>query len=171
MGNETRPRSPFSSESESLPKVGVHLAHPEIDRKEAVDGRDVLCDCHGEPMYYFPVSLRSTDDFVMCWVSDCGRCYNQSFGYFHLRATTPTPKRIHEDTRSVALCPNERCPTYSSMAITRSYDGLSRGDTTCWYCFHCGTEFPRRHARGFWERLLGSFKPPTVNNDRLQTFH
>jgi hypothetical protein len=51
-------------------------------------GRAVLCDCHCEPMYYFPVFLGPKSDFVMCWVSDCGRCYNKSLGYFKLRTTS-----------------------------------------------------------------------------------
>jgi hypothetical protein len=56
-------------------------------------------------------------------------------------------ERINEETRSMALCPNENCPTCSSMAITRSDDAPSGEDETCWYCFDCGTEFPRRHVQ------------------------
>ena len=108
---------------------------------------------------YFPVSLMPKGDFVMCWVSDCGRCYNKSLGYFHLRTPQPTLGRIDEDTRSMALCPNENCSTCSSMAITRSDDASRGKDKTCWYCFDCGTEFPRRNVRGLWERLLRSFRP------------
>jgi hypothetical protein len=158
MGNETRRPPSVSSESVSFQKGGLHLAHPEINIEEAAGGRDILCDCHGGPMYYFPVSITPTADFVMCWVSECGRCYNKSLGYFHLRATKPTLERIEEDTRCKALCPNENCPTYSSMAITRSHDGPSAEDKTCWYCFDCGAEFFGRHVSGFWERLRRSFK-------------
>jgi DNA-directed RNA polymerase subunit M/transcription elongation factor TFIIS len=123
-----------------------------------VGGRAVLCDCHCEPMYYFPVFLRPKGDFIMCWVSDCGRCYNKSLGYFKLRTTSRSRGRIVENTRSMALCPNENCPTCSSMVITRS-DASSGEDKTCWYCCECGTESPRRNVRGLWERLLRRFRP------------
>jgi hypothetical protein len=119
-----------------------------------LDGRDILCDCHCGPMYYFPVSLTPEGDFVMCWVSECGRCYKKLLEYFHLRATRPTLERINEDTRSMALCPNESCPTCSSMAITRTSDASRGEDETCWYCFDSGTEFPRRHVGGLFDRLL-----------------
>jgi hypothetical protein len=165
VGSETRRRRPsVSTEGPSFQKGGVHLACPGINSEEALHGRDILCDCHCAPMYYFPVSLTPTGDFVMCWVSECGRCYNKSLGYSHLRTTSSTPERINEDTRSMALCPNENCPTYSSMAITHSDDSPTGEDKTCWYCFDCETEFPRRHIRGLWERLVRSFKPP--NNQR-----
>jgi hypothetical protein len=125
----------------------------------SVGGRAVLCDCHCGPMYYFPVSLMPKGDFVMCWVSDCGRCYNETLGYFNLRATRRTLGSIHEGTRSTALCPNENCATRSYMVLTRS-DGASTGeDNTCWYCFYCGTEFPCRNILGFWEQLLRKFRP------------
>jgi hypothetical protein len=160
MGNETRwPRSSVSLDAQPFQKGGLHLEHPGTYIEEEVGGRAVLCDCHCGPMYYFPVSLMPKGDFVMCWVSECGRCYNKSLGYFHLRTTRPTLKRIDEDTRSMALCPNENCPTCRSMAITRSDDASSGEDKTCWYCFDCGTEFPRRNVRGFWDRLLRSFGP------------
>jgi hypothetical protein len=160
MRNETRwPYPSDPCEDPLFQKGGLHLAHPEIYVEEAVDGRAVLCDCHYGPMYYFPVSLVPNGDFVMCWVSDCGRCFNKSLGYFHLRTTRPTLGRIDEDTRSMALCPNENCPTRCSMAITRSEDPSSGEDKTCWYCFDCRKEFPRRNVRGLWERLQRSFKP------------
>jgi hypothetical protein len=66
-----------------------------------VGGRAILCDCHCGPMYYFPVSLMLEGDFVMCWVSDCGRCYNNALGYFNLRTTRPAVARIDGGTRSV----------------------------------------------------------------------
>jgi hypothetical protein len=170
MGNEARRRRPSaSSDCPSFQESGLHLAHLVINREEAVGGRDILCDCHCGPMYYFPVSLTPTGDFVMCWVSECGRCYNKSLGYFHLRTTRPTLERINEHTRSMALCPNENCPTHSSVAITRSDDASSGEDNTCWYCFDCGTEFPRRHVRGLWNRLLRCFKPPSYQ--RLSAEH
>jgi len=160
MGNETPWRRPsVSSEGLLLQKDGLHLAQPAIYIEKAANGRAVLCDCHRGPMYYFPVSLMPMDDFVMCWVSDCGRCYNKSLGYFHLRTTRPVPERIDEDTRSMALCPNENCPKCSSMAITRSDDASGDEDKTCWYCFECKTEFPPTNVRGFWKRLLRSFRP------------
>jgi hypothetical protein len=127
-------------------------------------GRAVLCDCHCEPMYYFPVFLGPKSDFVMCWVSDCGRCYNESLGYFHLRTTRPTPERVDEDTRRMALCPNESCPTRRSMAITRFDDVSSGEDKTCWYCFDCGTEFPHHKVRGLWERLLRRLYHPAIRD-------
>jgi hypothetical protein len=159
MGNETRwPRPSVSVDAPLFQKSGLHLAHPGIYIEEEAGSRAVLCDCHCGPMYYFPVSLMPDDDFVMCWVSDCGRCYNKSLGYFHLRTTRPTLGRIDEDTRGMAICPSENCPPCSSMAITRSDDGSKGEDETCWYCFDCGTEFPRRKVRGLWERLLRSFR-------------
>ena len=140
-------------------KVAFILHTLRFTSKRHLGGRAVLCDCHCGPMYYFPVSLMPMDDFVMCWVSECGRCYNKSLGYFHLRTTRPTRERIDEDTRSMALCPNENCPKCSSMAITRSDDASGDEDKTCWYCFECKTEFPPTNVRGFWKRLLRSFRP------------
>jgi hypothetical protein len=123
-----------------------------------VGGRAILCDCHSGPMYYFPVSLAPEGDLVMCWVSDCGRCYNKSSGYFNLCLTRRTVGRIDEDTRSTVLCSNGSCAKGSSMVVTRS-DGTSIGeDKTCWYCFDCGTEFPRRTVRSLWEQLLQSLR-------------
>jgi hypothetical protein len=170
MGNETRwPRPSLSFDALSSQKSGLHLAQPGIYIEEEVGSRVVLCDCHCGPMYYFPVSLMPKNDFVMCWVSDCGRCYNKSLGYFHLRTTTPTFGRIDEGTRSMTICPNESCPRRSSMAIIGS-DDASRGEgTTCWYCFDCGTEFPRGKVRGLWERLLRSFRPSSYQ--RLPAKH
>lgn len=160
MGNETRRRRPsVSFDAPPLRKAGLHFAHPRIDLEEAVGDRAVLCDCHREPMYYFPVSLMPKGDFVMCWVSECGRCYNKTLGYFHLRTTSPTLGRVNEDTRSMAFCPNENCPTSRSMAITRSADASSDEDQTCWYCFECGTEFPGRNLGGLWGRMLQGFRP------------
>jgi hypothetical protein len=170
MGNEIGWRRP-SVDLDAAPfrEGGLHLAPPGIYSEEAEGGRAILCDCHCGPMYYFPVSLMLKSDFVMCWVSECGRCYNKSLGYFHLRTTRPTLRRIDEDTRAVALCPNEHYPTCSSMAITRSADPPSGKDQTCWYCFDCGTEFPRRNVRGLWERLLRSFRPSSYQ--RLPAKH
>jgi hypothetical protein len=168
MGNETRwCRPSVSSEGPPLQKGGLHLARPRIYIDEAVGGRAVLCDCHCGPMYYFPLSLMPEGDFVMCWVSDCGRCYNKSLGYFHLRTTRPTLRRIDEHTRCMALCPNAHCPTDNSMAITRSDNASSDEDQPCWYCFDCGTEFPLRNVGGLWKRLLRSFRPSS--HQRLST--
>jgi len=160
MGNETRWRHPsVSSGGPQLQKDGPPLAHPVLYIEEAADSRAVLCDCHCGPMYYFPVSLMPEADFVMCWVSECGRCYNKSLGYFHLRTSRPTRERVDQDTRSMALCPNENCAPFSSMAITRSDDASSDEGKTCWYCFDCGTEFPVTNVGGLWQRLLRSFRP------------
>ena len=105
MANETRWRRPsVSFDAPPFQKDGRHLAHPGISIEQSAGGRAILCDCHCGPMYYFPVSLKAQDDFVMCWVSECGRCYNKSLGYFHLRPTRPTLSRVDEDTRSMALC-------------------------------------------------------------------
>jgi hypothetical protein len=170
MGNETRwPRPSVSFDAPPFQKGGRHLAPPGIYIEEEVGGRNVLCDCHCAPMYYFPVSLMPRDNFVMCWVSECGRCYNKFLGYFHLRTTSPTLERIDEDTRRMALCPNENCPTCSSMAITRSDDASGGEDKICWYCFDCGTEFPRRKVRGLWERLLRRLRPSSYQ--RLSAKH
>ena len=170
MGNETRrPRPSVSFDAPPFQKGGPHLAHPGIYIEEEAGSRAVLCDCHCGPMYYFPVSLMPKGDFVMCWVSDCGRCYNKSLGYFHLRTMRPILGRIDEDTRSMALCPNEHCPTCSSMAITRSDDPSSGEDKTWWYCFDCGTEFPLRNLHGLWERLLRSLRPSSYQ--RLSAKH
>ena len=149
MGYEARWRRRYvPSESSLFQNNVLPLADPGIDVAEPVDGRAPLCDCHRSPMYHFPVSLMPDDDFVMCWVAECGRCYNKSLGYFHLRRTRPTRPRMDERTRTMALCPNEICPPCSSMAITRA--GKESGDDrqACWYCFHCGMEFPLRKVRG-----------------------
>jgi hypothetical protein len=160
MGNETRWRRPsVSSQDPPSENRDLHFAHPEIYIEETMGDRPVLCDCHCGPMYYLAVSLMPRRDFVMCWVSDCGRCYNKSLGYFHLRTTRPTLERIDEDTRSMALCPNENCSTCSSMAITRSDDTSSGEGKPCWHCFDCGTEFPHHKVRGLLERLLRSSRP------------
>jgi hypothetical protein len=170
MGNETRwPHPSVSSDAPPFQKSGVHLAQPGIYIEEEVGSRAVLCDCHYGSMYYFPVSLMPKDDFVMCWVSDCGRCYNKSLGYFHLRATRPTLGRIDEGTRSMTLCPNENCPRCTSMAITGSDDASRGEDKTCWYCFDCGTEVPRSKVGGLWERLLRSLRPSS--DRRLSAKH
>ncbi len=170
MENETRGLRPsISSEDPPFQKGGLHLGHPGIYIEEAVDGRAVLCDCHCEPMYYFPVSLLPKGDFVMCWVSECGRCYNKSLGYFHLRPPRPTLERIDGGTRNIALCPNDHGSPCRSMAITRSGEVSSGEDKTCWYCFDCRTEFPLPNVRGLWERLLRSFRPSSYQ--RLSARH
>jgi hypothetical protein len=170
VGNETRWRRPsLLSDSAPSQKGGLHLERTGIYIDETAGGRAVLCDCHCGPMYYFPLSLVPKDDFVMCWVSECGRCYNKSLGYFRLHTTSATLSRIDEDTRSMALCPNEHCPPCSSMAITRSDAASSGEEKTCWYCFDCGTEFPRSHVRGLWERLVRSFRPSSYQ--RLSAKH
>jgi hypothetical protein len=170
MGNETRWRSPsVPSEGPPFQKGGLYLEPCGIYIEEVVGGRPILCDYHCGPMYHFPVFLARKGDFVMCWVSDCGRCYNESLGYFHLRTTRPTLGRSNEDKRSMAVCPNETCPTRSSMAITRSDDPSSGDDKTCWFCFDCGAEFPRRNVHGPCERLLRSFRPSSYQ--RLSAKH
>jgi hypothetical protein len=167
MGNETRrPRLSVSFDAPPFQKGGLHPAHAYIE--EELGGRAVLCDCHCGPMYYFPVSLMAKSDFVMCWVSECGRCYNRSLGYFHLRTTRARPERMDEDTRSLALCPNENCRC-SSMAITRSDNASSGEDKTCWYCFECKTEFPHHNLRSLWERLLRRLRPSSYQ--RLSAKH
>jgi hypothetical protein len=161
MGNEIHWPGRSVSFDTPFQKDGLHIAHHSgaCSIEDKTGDRAVLCDCHCGPMYYFPVSLMPKGDFVMCWVSECGRCYNQSLGYFHLRTTRPILERIDKDTGRTVLCQNENCRTCSSMAITRFDRGTSGKDKTCWYCFDCGTEFPHRNVPGLWERLLRSFRP------------
>jgi hypothetical protein len=160
MENKTRwphPSVPF--DTPPFQESGHHFAHPGTYTRQEVGGRAVLCDCHCGPMYYLRVSLTPEGDFVMCWVSDCGRCYEKSLGYFHLNTVRQTRGRIDAVTRTMALCANENCSTFSFMAKTRSDGTSSDEDKTCWYCFDCRTEFPHRNVRGLWERLLRGFRP------------
>jgi hypothetical protein len=129
------------------------------EHEEAMEDRAVLCDCHLGPMYYFPVSLTSTSDFVMCWVSDCGRCYKKSLGYFRLRATRPASSRIDKASRRMARCPNQHCPTSSSMAVIRGNDASGGEGEARWHCFDCGGELPFHNFGTFCKRLLRSFGP------------
>jgi|HubBroStandDraft_6_1064221.scaffolds.fasta_scaffold250694_1 hypothetical protein len=170
MGCDTGTNSRHSSTSSEDPtseKSNCHAAQPRICFEEAlIDDRVILCDCHRQPMYYLAVSLTPESDCVMCWVSDCRRCYSKSLGYFRLRRTSPPLERIDEDTRSMVLCPNESCSTSNSMAITRADDGEASGEgEICWYCFDCGTELPNLNARGLWGWLLERFRPAVPRID------
>jgi hypothetical protein len=129
--------------------------------EEAVDDTALLCDCHCGPMYYFPVSLKSTSDFRMCWVADCGRCYGRSLGYFRLRPAKPMISRVDEGSRRIVRCPNKNCSGSSFMAVTRRGDVSSDEREICWHCFECGTERPFYTFITLWKRLLRSFGPPT----------
>jgi hypothetical protein len=156
--DETRWRSP-SVCPQDPPRENGPFAHP--DSHTATDGRSVLCDCHCGPMYYFPLSLIPASDFVMCWVSDCGRCYNKSLGYFRLRARRPTLSRVDEASRRMARCPGQNCPTTSSMAVTRLNAASGDKDETRWHCFECGGDLPFQNVGTLWEWFLRSFVPPT----------
>jgi hypothetical protein len=159
MGDESGWHLPSGSTQDPMREtVDGYVAHPKSYIEEATNDRAILCDCHCGPMYYFPVSLKSTSDFAMCWVSDCGRCYNKSLGYFRLRATRPTLSRIDEASRRIAPCPNQNCPTSSSMAVTRLNGASGSKDETRWHCFDCGGELPF-HNDNLWKRLMRSLGP------------
>jgi hypothetical protein len=158
MGDQLRSRRPsVCAQDPPREDQDAYAVRPRTDIEEATDDRAVVCDCHRAPMYYFPVSLMSTSDFVMCWVSDCGRCYNKSLGYFRLRATKPTLSRIDEASRLMTPCPNQNCPTSSSMAVTRCSDDFGGEDETRWHCFECARELPFHNFGSLWKRLLRSF--------------
>jgi hypothetical protein len=160
MGDETRGRRSLVDVQDSPGEHrNAYVARPKTHIEEATDVNAVLCDCHRGPMYYFPVSLMSTSDFVMCWVADCGRCYNKSLGYFRLRAAKPTLSRVDEASRRMMRCPNQSCPADNSMALTRLDDALGGKDETRWHCFECGTELPFHNIASRWKRLLESFGP------------
>ena len=104
--------------------------------------------------------------FVMCWASDCGRYYEKSLGYFHLRTTVPTLERIDKNTHRMTLCQSENCKTGSSMAISHSGDATSDEGKMCWYCFECGTELPYSIPRRLRGRPLRSSGPVGTTDGR-----
>jgi hypothetical protein len=160
MGDESRSRRPWGSAQDPPRDNGDgYVLHPRTYIEEATNDRAILCDCHCGPMYYFPVLLKPTSDFVMCWVADCGRCYNKSLGYFRLRATRPPLSRMDETSQRIAPCPNQNCPASSSMAVTRFNDATGGKDETRWHCFDCGGELPFHNIGNLWERLMRSFGP------------
>jgi len=161
MGDELRwRRPPVGVQGPPRKNGNAWFLRPKSYIDEATDDRAVLCDCHSEPMYYFPVSLLSTSDFVMCWVSDCGRSFNKSLGYFCLRATKSAFSRIDEASRRMVRCPNQNCPTSSFMAVTRFNDASGGEGGTRWHCFECGGELAFSNFGKLWKRLLRSFGPP-----------
>jgi hypothetical protein len=145
-GDETRwRRLPASSKDAPRQMSVIIMLHaPGIQTEEGlVEDKVVLCDCHCAAMYHTAVSIMPERGFVMCWASDCGRYYNHSLGYFHLRTTAPTTlEHIDTNTRRMTRCQSESCKTGSSMAITHSDDATGDKGKTCWYCFECGTELP-----------------------------
>jgi hypothetical protein len=145
-----------------------HVAHPGPQTEEGlVEDRVVLCDCHCAAMYHTAVSIMPEDGFVMCWVSDCGRYYGKSLGYFHLRTTVPTTlERIDRNTRRMTRCQSENCTAGSPMAITHSGDASSDEGKMCWYCFECGTELPYSIPRVLRRRPPRSSGPVGVTDDR-----
>ncbi len=109
--------------------------------------KQVLCDCHFAPMYYEPVSIIPERDFVMCWTADCGRYYNKSLGYFHLRPAMPsTLERIDKFTRRMTRCLSDDCSEVGSMALVRSAEATNQESKACWYCFECDMEFLHDHT-------------------------
>jgi hypothetical protein len=162
MGDELRWRHPPVCAQDPPRANGVaYSVRSKAYIEEATDDRAILCDCHCGPMYYFPVSLMSTSDFVMCWVADCGRCYNKSLGYFRLGARKATISRIDEASRRMMRCPTQNCPASSSMAVARCNDASDGEDETRWHCFECGAEFHFHKFGTLWRRLLRSFAPLT----------
>jgi hypothetical protein len=121
--------------------------------------RVVLCDCHCARMYHEAVSILPKRGFVFCWVSDCGRYYSKSLGYFHLRTpTTASIECIDKDTRRMMRCSKSGCAKDSSMAIIRSDDATSDIEKICWRCFECGSEFPHHNSR-LQNRSVKSSRP------------
>ena len=156
MGKEGGHRPAGLSETGMTEKRSLAVADAEVGVAETAHARDILCDCHAQPMYYFPVALRHDDDFVMCWVGECGRSYNRSLGYFHLCAGRRTGERMQEKTRRRTHCPKADCSTYSLMAVTRSCYASPAAGSTCWYCFACATEFAAPQVPSFRARLMRS---------------
>jgi hypothetical protein len=99
----------------------------------------IVCDCHFAPMSYEAVSLLPECNFVMCWMSDCGRYYSRPLGYFCLReATVTSPKHIDKETQKALRCISTACPVDETLALVRSpFTGSSTVD---WHCFVCGKE-------------------------------
>jgi hypothetical protein len=132
-----------------------------------VEDRVVLCDCHCAAMYQTAVSIMPERGFVMCWTSDCGRYYEKSLGYFHLRTTAPTTlERIDNNTRRMTRCQSESCKTGSSMAITHPDDATGDEGKTCWYCSECGMELPYSSPRVLRERPSRSSGPVVITDGR-----
>jgi hypothetical protein len=170
MGNEIRWRRPSVGAQDPPRENGdAYVVGLKTHIEAAADDATVLCDCHCEPMYYFPVSLISTSDFVMCWVSECGRCYGRSLGYFRLRPAKPTLSRVDEASRRITRCPNQNCPTSNSMAVTRCRNASGGEEEIRWHCFECGTELPFHNFGTLWKWLLRSFGPPAHHGSQSGT--
>jgi hypothetical protein len=101
----------------------------------------IVCDCHFSPMSYEAVSLLPQFDCVMCWMSDCGRYYSRSLGYFCLRGETRTsPKHIDKDSQKAMRCVSTSCSVDHTVALVQSpFTGSS---TVAWHCFVCGKGTP-----------------------------
>jgi hypothetical protein len=113
-----------------------------------MDAETVVCDCHCLPMSYGVLSLAPEVDCVVCWMSDCGRYYCRSFGYFCIRpATWNVRKHIDNETQNIMKCSNPRCAR-ETMALVR-HPRLG-GNTTeiGWRCFECGGEMSCLGATG-----------------------
>jgi hypothetical protein len=105
--------------------------------------RMVVCDCHCVPMYKGQLFLEQSSGSLTCWISDCGRYYASSLGYFYLRPAAP---RVDNQTRSATHCLNERCTSISFMAIVDCVIGNYKHEA-CWYCFECDTELSLNSAK------------------------
>lgn len=158
MGDESRRHPPVCALDPPLVPFEPHI-------EGAMDSA-VLCDCHCGPMYYFPVSLNSTSDFMMCWVSDCGRCYEPSLGYFSLSAAMPGFSRIEEASRRLARCENRHC--LMPMAVTRCSDGSGGEGEARWHCFDCGGELSFHNFSTFCRQLWRSFGPSAHHGSLLK---
>jgi hypothetical protein len=146
----------------NLKKVIVMLHRRKIHTEGLMSDRVVLCDCHCAPMYHEAVSIMPNRGFVMCWVSDCGRYYSRSLGYFHLRPPMPvTFECIDKETRRMTRCLNSGCSTDSSMAIVHLEDAQSDEGKICWHCFECGRQVPHHKPR-LRSRSLTSSRPSQV---------
>jgi hypothetical protein len=117
----------------------------------------VLCDCHYVPMQYQAVLLVPTGSTIRCWISDCGRYYARSLGYFHLHSPTAgTKNSIDNQTCSAKPCGSESCTGKRFMAIVCSTDATGARSECYWYCFQCRTQVQFDNAKGLGSDRRGA---------------
>jgi hypothetical protein len=118
-----------------------------------MDAETIVCDCHCSPMSYGVVSLVPEVDCVMCWMSDCGRYYCRSLGYFFIRpATWKVREHIDKETQNFTKCRNARCTAEAMALVGRPRTGGNSIEMS-WRCFECGRETPCPYAIGRRARI------------------
>jgi hypothetical protein len=100
--------------------------------------RVVVCDCHCVPMDSTAVICVPFGGSVVCWLSDCGRYYVRSIGYFHVRGPIIGQGHVIDgETLLARPCPNQDCAGQAYMAlVSNTAEAESR---IWWYCFKCRT--------------------------------